>query len=299
MTGNDVLFGDGQDDDLDRRLRRRLDLRRHRRRRHPRRRRPHLHQPQQHGEGEPLYGVAAIAAGDLNKVITAQNGIQFGHHQRYGAAQVHGRPDAGQPRPGRGDERHRLPAATRRRHHLRRPGQRRHPRRRGRRRDLGCGGARRGLHQQLRHQRHQAGQRRDPDSDYDHPFNPGNVLGYQTTGANATKFALYDAANGLRKILLTEHRRAGRERRRRVAAQLRLQRRAARHQVDRRTDHLLGSQHRRRRPHLRRPGQRLDRWRHRPRLDCGRLGRRPDERRRRADLNQRRNPPTPTRRTKT
>jgi Ca2+-binding RTX toxin-like protein len=39
---------------------------------------------------------------------------------------------------------------------------------------------------------------------YDNPFNPGNVLGYQTGGANATKFALYDPANALRKILLNQ-----------------------------------------------------------------------------------------------
>ncbi|MGH8621098.1 MAG: hypothetical protein ACRET3_03075, partial [Burkholderiales bacterium] len=39
-------------------------------------------------------------------------------------------------------------------------------------------------------------------SDFDHPFNPGNVLGYAPTGPNATQFALYDANDGLRKILL-------------------------------------------------------------------------------------------------
>jgi Ca2+-binding RTX toxin-like protein/outer membrane protein OmpA-like peptidoglycan-associated protein len=41
-------------------------------------------------------------------------------------------------------------------------------------------------------------------SGYDTPVNPGNVLGYQTGGANATKFALYDQANALRKILLNQ-----------------------------------------------------------------------------------------------
>ena len=37
-------------------------------------------------------------------------------------------------------------------------------------------------------------------SDYAHPINPGNVLGYNPT---TTKFALYDADDPLRKILLT------------------------------------------------------------------------------------------------
>src|SRR6476619_6424737 len=37
-------------------------------------------------------------------------------------------------------------------------------------------------------------------SDYAHPFNPGNVLGYNPI---TTKFALYDANDPLRKILLT------------------------------------------------------------------------------------------------
>src|SRR5262249_4113383 len=37
------------------------------------------------------------------------------------------------------------------------------------------------------------------ESDFSHPVNPGNVLGYQTTGPNATKFALYDANDPLRK----------------------------------------------------------------------------------------------------
>jgi hypothetical protein len=37
-------------------------------------------------------------------------------------------------------------------------------------------------------------------SDYAHPFNPGNVLGYNPT---TTKFALYDANDPLRKVLLT------------------------------------------------------------------------------------------------
>ncbi len=40
------------------------------------------------------------------------------------------------------------------------------------------------------------------ESDFFHPFNPGNVLGYQTGGPNATKFDLYDANDPLRKILL-------------------------------------------------------------------------------------------------
>jgi Ca2+-binding RTX toxin-like protein len=38
------------------------------------------------------------------------------------------------------------------------------------------------------------------ESDYSHPVNPGNVLGYNPT---TTKFALYDANDPLRKILLT------------------------------------------------------------------------------------------------
>ena len=38
------------------------------------------------------------------------------------------------------------------------------------------------------------------ESDYAHPFNPGNPLGYNPA---TTKFALYDANDGLRKILLT------------------------------------------------------------------------------------------------
>ena len=38
------------------------------------------------------------------------------------------------------------------------------------------------------------------ESDYSHPVNPGNVLGYSPT---TTKFALYDANDPLRKILLT------------------------------------------------------------------------------------------------
>ncbi len=43
------------------------------------------------------------------------------------------------------------------------------------------------------------------ESDWSHPYNPGNALGYIPTGPNATKFALYDSAKdeGLRKILLT------------------------------------------------------------------------------------------------
>jgi Ca2+-binding RTX toxin-like protein len=40
------------------------------------------------------------------------------------------------------------------------------------------------------------------ESDFAHPYNPGNVLGYQTSGVNATKFDLYDADDPLRKILL-------------------------------------------------------------------------------------------------
>ena len=58
QAGNDVLFGDGQNDDDRRRLRRRLDLGRHRRRRHPRRRRPLF--VSRNGIAEPLYGIAAI-----------------------------------------------------------------------------------------------------------------------------------------------------------------------------------------------------------------------------------------------
>ncbi|TMC67910.1 MAG: hypothetical protein E6J13_15660 [Chloroflexi bacterium] len=38
------------------------------------------------------------------------------------------------------------------------------------------------------------------ESDFAHPFNPGNVLGYNPT---TTKFALYDAKDPLRKILLS------------------------------------------------------------------------------------------------
>src|SRR5262249_6606128 len=41
------------------------------------------------------------------------------------------------------------------------------------------------------------------ESDFAHPLNPGNPLGYQTRGANATKFDLYDANDPLRTILLT------------------------------------------------------------------------------------------------
>ncbi len=41
------------------------------------------------------------------------------------------------------------------------------------------------------------------ESDFAHPFNPGNPLGYQTGGANATKFDLYDANDPLRTIRLT------------------------------------------------------------------------------------------------
>ena len=63
------LFGEGQDDDIDRRLRQRLDLRRHRRRRRPRRRRPHLHQPQQ-PRREPLYGIAATDGADRRSSTT-------------------------------------------------------------------------------------------------------------------------------------------------------------------------------------------------------------------------------------
>src|SRR5262249_1520973 len=40
-------------------------------------------------------------------------------------------------------------------------------------------------------------------SDFAHPLNPGNPLGYQTAGANATKFDLYDANDPLRTIRLT------------------------------------------------------------------------------------------------
>jgi hypothetical protein len=39
-------------------------------------------------------------------------------------------------------------------------------------------------------------------SDFHHPFNPGNPLGYQTGGVNVTKFDLYDANDPLREILL-------------------------------------------------------------------------------------------------
>src|SRR5258708_40127938 len=38
------------------------------------------------------------------------------------------------------------------------------------------------------------------ESDFSHPFNPGNVLGYNPT---TTKFHEYDASDPLRKILLT------------------------------------------------------------------------------------------------
>ena len=48
------------------------------------------------------------------------------------------------------------------------------------------------------------------ESDFAHPFNPGNPLGFKSTVANPTqtsvdkgKFALYDAADPLRKIMLT------------------------------------------------------------------------------------------------
>src|SRR5262249_38089277 len=41
------------------------------------------------------------------------------------------------------------------------------------------------------------------ESDFAHPLNPGNPLGYQTAGANATKFDLYDPNDPLRTILLT------------------------------------------------------------------------------------------------
>src|SRR5262249_38584032 len=40
-------------------------------------------------------------------------------------------------------------------------------------------------------------------SDFAHPLNPGNPLGYQTGGAHATKIALYDANDPLRTIRLT------------------------------------------------------------------------------------------------
>jgi Ca2+-binding RTX toxin-like protein len=41
-------------------------------------------------------------------------------------------------------------------------------------------------------------------SDFLHPVNPGNVLGYQTTGVNATKFAFFDVPNALNKILIKQ-----------------------------------------------------------------------------------------------
>ena len=37
-------------------------------------------------------------------------------------------------------------------------------------------------------------------SDFAHPFNPGNPLGYQTGGTNATKFALYNANDPMRTL---------------------------------------------------------------------------------------------------
>ena len=115
---------------------------------------------------------------------------------------------------------------------------------------------------------------------YDNPFNPGNVLGYQTGGANATKFALYDPANALRKILLNQATGALSWPAAAVEWLLNfaLQRRADRHQVDRRQRPTAGVRHRRRRSRVRRPGQRLAGRRHRPRLAVGGAGRRPHER---------------------
>ena len=101
-------------------------------------------------------------------------------------AQVHRRPDAGQPRSdSRAAPRTRTAArrSYRERHHLRRPRQRLDPRRRRRRRDLG----RRGAPVQSYTNNYDADRRpaygADLRSDYCHPFNPGNVLGYNPTTA--------------------------------------------------------------------------------------------------------------------
>ena len=93
----------------------------------------------------------------------------------------------------------------------------------------------------------------DLRSDWYHPFNPGNVLGYDpvTTDARFSMFALYDNNNPLREILLTPGTGAlyggpinGAQQNTadlpRVAARLRLHRRADRHAVDRRPVDVSG-----------------------------------------------------------
>ena len=165
-----------------RRLRQRLDLRRHRRRRHPRRRRAHLRQPQQHGVSASRSTASPRSRRRRStRSSTTPSDNQRSRHQRRRRAQVHRRPDAGQPRPEQ------MPRSTTlirapldaERHHLRRPRQRLAPRRRRRRRDLG----RRGADQSYATNYDQTGVllAGRSASDYAHPFNPGNVLGYDPT----------------------------------------------------------------------------------------------------------------------
>ena len=107
-------------------------------------------------------------------------------------------------------------------------------------------------------------------SDYAHPVNPGNVLGYNPT---TTKFALYDADDPLRKILLTP---TGTLSKTGSGLEWALnfdenEGPLDTHWISR--DVVCGGGHRRRRRHLRRPRPRLDGRRHRPRHGLGRLGR--------------------------
>ena len=189
-------------------------------------------------------------------------------------------PDNLDPSNARAVDDHAAPA-RRERHHLRRPRQRLDPRRRRRRRDLRRRGARRVVHEQLRPERRPV--ERSLRSDFNHPYNPGNVLGYSPT---TTYQAQYDPNDPLREVKLTLDRCALQERHaastgsststRRAARSTRTGRRAAR------------SRDRRQRHHLRRPRQRLARRRHRARHAVRRLGRRLPERRRRPDDRRRR-----------
>ena len=232
--------------------------------------------------GEPLYGIAAIPAGQLNS-----------DHRRIRAAPTWRSTNVGgllkytvDLTPYSLDPSHAAPTTLLPRALYANDiiygglGQRRDPWRRRRRRDLGRRGAERARTSPTTTR--PASRSAAPiRSDYAHPFNPGNVLGYNPA---TTKFALYDANDPLRKILLTPD---GTLSKTGSGLEWVLNFNETEGPLDThwisRAPRIRRRADRRRRPHLRRSRQRLDGRRHRPRHGLGRLGRRPGQRRRRAD----------------
>ena len=134
--------------------------------------------------GEPLYGIAAIPAAEIDMLISTPGNAQQADHQPGGRAQVHGRPHARQPRPGN-------PAPTRPSTTYHRPlfandiiyGGLGDDSIHGGAGDDAISGAEAPT-ESYTNNYDQNGNLLQADlrSDFFHPLNPGNVLGYSPTG---------------------------------------------------------------------------------------------------------------------